>query len=138
MSDITELTFTNPAGLHDPTSFAYSHLAQFPADWRIIMPAGQGPGSPTEPFADSFRAQFQEAWENVRIVLAAAGATLSDIAKATIYIVDHDAEKLAVFQEEMTKLFGDRFPAGTLVPVPALAVPGVLIEVDPIAVVPNR
>jgi hypothetical protein len=36
------LRFINPKGLYDPRPNAYSHLAVFPAGWRMILPAGQG------------------------------------------------------------------------------------------------
>ena len=40
--DVNDLSFINPKGLYDPAPNGYSHLAGFPADWRMILPAGQG------------------------------------------------------------------------------------------------
>ena len=61
---------------------------------------------------------------------------LSDVAKFTLYVVDHDKEKFRIIQEEFGPVWGDRKPAWTLAPVPALALEGMLVEIDVIAVVP--
>jgi enamine deaminase RidA (YjgF/YER057c/UK114 family) len=54
--------------------------------------------------------------------------------KITVLIVDHSLEKLKIWEEETSKVWkGKPFPAGTLIPVPKLALDGMLIEVDAIA-----
>ena len=42
-----------------------------------------------------------------------------------------------IIQEEFGPVWGDRKPAWTLAPVPALALEGMLVEIDVIAVVPR-
>ena len=42
-----------------------------------------------------------------------------------------------VIREEFDRVWGDRKPAWTLAPVPALAIEGMLVEIDVIAVVPE-
>jgi enamine deaminase RidA (YjgF/YER057c/UK114 family) len=84
-----------------------------------------------------FRAQLKQAVRNTEIVLAAAGAKLCDVAKFTLYVVDYDKEKFRNIQEEFGPVWGDRKPAWTLAPVPALALEGMLVEIDVIAVVPR-
>ena len=74
---------------------------------------------------------------NTETVLAAAGAKISDVAKFTLYVVDHDKEKIRIIREEFDRVWGDRKPAWTLAPVPALALEGMLVEIDVIAVVPE-
>lgn len=137
MPSVEKLTFSNPAGLYDPQPNGYSHLAQFPAGWRIITPAGQGGETEDTRLSPDFREQFAQAVENTRTVLAAGGATLGDVAKINLLIVDHDEEKFRIMTEEVARAWGDRKPAMTLIPVPALALEGMLVEIDVIAVVPN-
>jgi enamine deaminase RidA (YjgF/YER057c/UK114 family) len=133
---IEALTFSNPEGLYDPKPNGYSHLAQFPAGWRIIAPAGQGGETEDTKLSEDFRTQFRQAIDNTETVLAAAGAKLSDIAKINLLIVNHDRDKFKVMTEEVERVWGDAKPAMTLIPVPALALEGMQVEIDVIAVVP--
>ena len=131
------LQFVNPPGLYDPKPNGYSHLALFPKGWRIILPAGQGGETEDQFLSEDFATQLKQAVRNTETVLAAAGAKMSDVAKFTLYVVDHDKEKFRIVREEFDRVWGDRKPAWTLAPVPALALEGMLVEIDVIAVVPE-
>jgi len=86
--------------------------------------------------ADDFRVQCEQVFQNFDRVLAAAGATVADIAKTTIYIVDYDEQKLTTFYEVLYEHYGSTPPksAGSLVGVERLYLPGLLIEMDAVAV----
>jgi reactive intermediate/imine deaminase len=73
-------------------------------------------------------------FENMRQVLAAAGCTLADVVKVTVFLTDIEDRPLVnpVRQEA----FGETRPASTLVEVPALVIPGAKIEVECVALVP--
>ena len=131
------LRFVNPPGLYDPRPNGYSHLALFPKGWRIILPAGQGGETEDKKLSTDFATQFKQALANVETVLKAANAKMSDVAKIMILIVDHNKERFRVMTEEVDRVWGDRKPASTLIPVPALALEGMLVEIDVIAVVPE-
>ena len=131
------LRFVNPPGLYNPAPNGYSHLALFPKGWRIILPAGQGGETEEQFLSEDFATQLTQAVRNTETVLAAAGATIADVAKFTLYVVDHDKEKFWIIREEFDRVWGDRKPAWTLAPVPALALEGMLVEIDVIAVVPE-
>ena len=135
--EIDGLRFINPPGLYDPSPNAYSHLAVFPAGWRTILPAGQGGETQDGALSESFATQLTQALRNTETVLAAAGATMSDVAKFNLLVVDHDEEKLRVIGKEFDRVWGGRKPAWTLIPVPRLALEGMLVEIDVIAVVPR-
>jgi 2-iminobutanoate/2-iminopropanoate deaminase len=77
------------------------------------------------------KAQTRQVFENIKTVLAAAGAGLEDIIKINTYITDQSKfmDMLAV----RTEIFGANPPASTAVVVAALAFPGLLIEVEAIA-----
>lgn len=133
----SEIEFINPPGLYDPRANAYSHLALFPAGWRIILPAGQGGENEKGELASSFADQLHQALKNTETVLAAAGARLSDVVKFNLLIVSHSDEKFDVIRKEFGRVWGKTKPAWTLIPVPALALKGMLVEIDVIAVVPH-
>jgi enamine deaminase RidA (YjgF/YER057c/UK114 family) len=86
-----------------------------------ILPAGQGGETEDQFLSEDFATQLKQAVRNTETVLAAAGAKISDVAKFTLYVVDHDKEKFRIIREEFARVWGDRKPAWTLVPVPALA-----------------
>jgi enamine deaminase RidA (YjgF/YER057c/UK114 family) len=135
--EISSLTFSNPSGLYDPRPNAYSHLAAFPAGWRMILPAGQGGENAEGRLPSTFAEQLRQALDNTEIVLAAAGAAMADVAKFNLLIVDHSEEKFDIVRREFDRVWGDRKPAWTLIPVPALALEGMVVEIDVIAVVPR-
>lgn len=60
-SDVSEVSFINPKGLYDPAPNGYSHLAVFPANWRMIFPAGQGGETGDQFLSDDFRTQLKQA-----------------------------------------------------------------------------
>jgi enamine deaminase RidA (YjgF/YER057c/UK114 family) len=134
---IESIKFTNPPGLYDPRPNAYSHLAEFPAGWRVILPAGQGGENAQGQLPTSFAEQLRQALDNTETVLAAAGARMSDVAKFNLLIVEHNEEKFDAVRREFDRIWGEAKPAWTLIPVPALALRGMLVEIDVIAVVPR-
>jgi enamine deaminase RidA (YjgF/YER057c/UK114 family) len=130
------LRFVNPPGLYNPTPNGYSYLALFPPGWRIILPAGQGGETEDQELSDGFRHAVQTGSRQCGTVLKAANAKMSDVAKINLLIVDHNKERFRVMTEEVERVWGNNKPAMTLIPVPALALEGMLVEIDVIAAVP--
>lgn len=85
--------------------------------------------------AGDIRAQATQVLQNVKSALAAAGATFADVVKQNTYVVNLNADSLAAIREVRAQFFpaGDP-PASTLVGVTALAMEGLLIEIEVIAV----
>jgi len=82
------------------------------------------------------RAQTVQVLGNVTAALEAAGATWSDVVKATTFVVNLKPEDLPIIREVRVKYYPETNPpASTLVGVTALAFPGLLIEVEVVAVV---
>jgi enamine deaminase RidA (YjgF/YER057c/UK114 family) len=127
----------NPPGLYDPTANGYSHVAALQPGARLIYVAGQGGENEAGDLPPDFRSQVRQALTNLRTALAAAGAGVADIAKLTVLVVDHSEERLRVLGSELDRALGDGpKPACTLIPVPRLALDGMLFEVEAIAVAP--
>jgi enamine deaminase RidA (YjgF/YER057c/UK114 family) len=125
----------NPSTLYDSSPNAYSQLAIASAQGNLVFISGQGGDQPDGGFSPDFQVQAESAFRNLGLALAAAHATPEHVAKLTVLIVDHDMEKLRLMQAAQRKLFGAHHPAATLIPVPCLALPDMLIEVEAIAVV---
>lgn len=80
-----------------------------------------------------FDAQVEQTMKNVARVLELAGSSLQDIVKVNIYVTDMtNFPKVIALRE---KYFTKPWPADTIVEVSALAIPGLMIEVDATAVV---
>ncbi len=86
------------------------------------------------PSPPDFAAQVTQAYANLGGILDALGARPEHVLKLTVFVVDHDMSKLGVLTEQVTSMFGAALPAQTLVPVPKLAVDGMLFEVEATAV----
>lgn len=129
------LSLINPPGLYDPTPNGYSHVATVAAGARLVLLAGQGGENEAGELSPDFGTQVRQAFANLLTALAAAGAGPADIARLTVLIVDHTEARLHVLGEELERALGSgQKPACTLIPVPRLALDGMLFEVEATAV----
>ncbi|MFI9403096.1 RidA family protein [Nocardia sp. NPDC052316] len=127
------IEISNPAELHDPTGFGYSHVARVSGE--LVLIAGQY-DSDVEGHTTSadFGVQVDNAFANLGIALRSVGLDFADVAQLRTFIVDHDLDKLAVIGQKIAEIWGERPPVQTLAGVAALALPGMLFEVDAVAV----
>ena len=118
------------------TSSLYYAPATVTTGTKVVHVAGQ-PGSTQGGLVPSdYESQIHLALLNLRKIILNAGATVKDIAKLTLFIVDYDASSRKHTRHVQRFLSGHR-PAITLIPVPKLAVPSWLFEVDAIIAVPE-
>ena len=82
----------------------------------------------------NMKAQTRQVFRNIKAVLAKAGAKMERIIKINTYITD--GSKFMDMLEARGDVFGNNPPASTAVVVAGLAFPGLLIEVEAIAVKP--
>ena len=134
LADESRLSIVNPANLFDPTPNGYSTAVIVPAGAKIAYISGQGGQDSTGGLAPDNAAQVKQAYANLGAALEGLGAPPDQVAKLTIFVVDHDMSKLGVLTENVKAMFGDRLPAQTLVPVPKLAIEPMLFEVEAIVV----
>ena len=76
-------------------------------------------------------AQFLQAFENVKTVLSAAGATFDDVVDMVTYHTD--MRDLQLFMSVKDRYYTGEYPAWTGVGVTALAMPGLMVEIKCIA-----
>lgn len=83
------------------------------------------------------KAQTERAFENVRLALAAVGATFADVVKTNLFVVGLKPEHIPVIREVRSRyVSADHPPASTLVGISALVGPDWLIEIEAMAVMP--
>ena len=130
-----EKKFINPPTLATPRG--YTHVVTA-SGGKMVFIAGQVAWDVKGEIVGKgdLRAQATQAYENLKTALAAAVATTADIVKMNTYVVNFKAADLPVIREVRAKFFPqENVPASTLVGVQALAVDGLLIEVEAVAMV---
>jgi 2-iminobutanoate/2-iminopropanoate deaminase len=80
-----------------------------------------------------FDGQVREIFVRLAKTLEQAGGRLADMVTMTVFITDVRAGTR--FTEIRREIFGDNFPASALITVAGLAHPGMLVEIQAIAVV---
>jgi enamine deaminase RidA (YjgF/YER057c/UK114 family) len=132
------ITLVNPGGLPEIASYRQVSIA---TGSKLVFLAGQvawdadgitvGEGD--------LAAQVEQCYLNVGTALAEVGASLDDLAKLTVYVVDWTPDKMAAFEEGVTraaaKLGVAPVPPATLIGVASLAAPDFLVEVEATAVI---
>jgi enamine deaminase RidA (YjgF/YER057c/UK114 family) len=129
-----KLTIVNPRNLYDPTPNGYSTAVIVPRDARVAYISGQGGQDSTGALSPDFAVQVKQAYANLRTALDALGARPDQVAKLTVFVVDHDMSKLEVLTRSVKEMFGETLPAQTLIPVPKLAIDPMLFEVEAVVV----
>jgi enamine deaminase RidA (YjgF/YER057c/UK114 family) len=95
------------------TGSAYCQAHEVIGPTRLLFVSGQVPADEEGNVPRDFKDQARLAWSNVRRQLAAAGMTLDDLAKVTIFLSDrrYRGDNAAVRKE----VLGDLAPALTIV-----------------------
>ncbi|AYN16415.1 RidA family protein [Pseudomonas monteilii] len=125
---------SNPEGLYDPSGNAYSHVAEVRADSRLLFIAGQGAEDSDGQLSPLFAEQARQALANLELALASKGASLAQVFKLTLLIVEHSDARLRQWVAEADRAWGPHMkPTCTLIPVPRLALDGMLVEIEAVA-----
>jgi 2-iminobutanoate/2-iminopropanoate deaminase len=100
----------------------------------LIFVAGQHAGADDGGIGGdgTMASQATIALGKIKSLIEAAGGMMDDIAKLTVYVTD--ISKRAEVGEARRKFFTRDFPCSTLVEISALAQPGLLVEIEAIAV----
>ena len=83
---------------------------------------------------DDVVAQVRQVFDNMRVVLDAAGSGFEHVVKVTLFLTDIDDRP--TINPVRQEVFGSTRPASTLVEVPRLAVEGAKVEIECVALVP--
>ena len=126
----------NPAGWPRPRGYSNG----IAATGRMVFVAGMVGWSAEERFeTDDFAGQFRQALENIRAVLAEAGAGPEHVVRMTMYFTSK-AEYLAQLKEvgaAWRDVMGRTYPTMAAVEVSALMEDRAKLEIETTAVVPE-
>lgn len=84
----------------------------------------------------NFDAQVKQVFANLKTVLKAAGASMEQVIKVNIYLTN--MKHFPKIVEARGKYFKRPWPADTIVEVRALGLPGLMIEIEAIALVGGK
>ena len=127
--------YVNPPGL--AKSPRYSHVAEI-SRGKLVLISGQVAQDAKGKLvgAGDLGAQTRQVFENLKVALAASGATFKNVVKLTSFIVDmSQLEKYREIRTEYLKGISEP-PTSTTVGVPRLVREGYLLEVEAVAVAP--
>jgi len=133
-----EVTYLSPEGLHKNP--AYSQLVVTQGPVRTVYVGGQNAVDKEGQIVGKgdLKIQSKQALENIKIALKAGGASLSHVIKWNVYIVEgQDARAgFEAIQDDLKTM--PHPPIVTSAYVVGLAQPDFLVEMDVIAVVPEK
>ena len=123
--------YLNPPTLSVPTG--YTHVVQVHRG-RTVYIAGQVAMDKSGNVVGkgNFEAQAAQVFENLKLALAAAGATLDNLVKVTTFVTD--MSQLPKLRTIRANYYGKNAPASTLVQIGKLANDELMIEIEAIAV----
>ena len=126
--------FRNPPELSKPNG--YSHVVIVNRG-RLILVAGQVGTDKDGKVAVDFSAQARQAFANLTVALAAAGAKPCDLVRVNYFVVGLNHEKLLALREARDSVIDKEHPpVSTLVGVQALFRDDVQIEIEAEAAIP--
>lgn len=125
-------TFVHP-DLSNPRPL-YSHITTVQTGARLVYTAGLVGTDAQGVAADGYEAQVRQAYSNLGKCLNAVGAGPKDIVKLKYFIVNYDPNN-RLHTKVMLEFLQGHSPSTTLVPVPCLARPDLLFEVEAVAAV---
>ena len=131
------MKIVQPQGWPRPSGYANGVVAS----GRVVVVAGQIGWNPaSEMFeTDEMAAQVRRALDNLVVVLRAAGAAPGHVVRLTWYVTDR-AEYLAARREigdAYRALFGDHYPAMSVIVVAGLLDARAKVEIEATAIVPS-
>ncbi|MFK4486404.1 RidA family protein [Bradyrhizobium sp. USDA 336] len=104
----------NPATVHPPAG-GYCMGLELKQHSRLLFISGQVPEKSDGTVPDGFEAQCEQAWRNVREVLAAAGLGVQHLVKVTTFLTDRS--QVVANRAIRRAMLGEHQPALTVVVV---------------------
>lgn len=123
----------NPEGLSEPPE-PYSHAVR--AGDTVYLAGQVAFDSSGEIVGETTGEQAEQIWGNIAEILEACGGSVANIVKITYFC--QDIRELPEEMEVRRRVFGGGpYPAVTACQAAALGLPGLKLEVDVIAVIPQ-
>lgn len=126
---LPDIVSHNPATVHPPAG-GYCMGLELKQHRRLLFISGQVPERSDGTVPDGFEAQCEQAWRNVKEVLAGAGLGVEHLVKVTTFLTDR--AQLVTNRTIRRAMLADHQPALTVVIVETVD-SGWLLEIEAIA-----
>jgi len=105
---------------------------------NLVFVSGQAGRDPASGrlAGDTIEAQTEQVLKNIATILEAAGTTLQHVIRCGVFIVD--MKEFPRMNEVYARVFGEHRPARTTVEVSGLPGEGLRVEIDAVALLPQR
>lgn len=128
------LEHLNPASMHRNPAFSQGVLAVGPG--RLVVVGGQNGVWPDgQVVGEDLAEQTRQALRNVLTVLAEAGASQEHVVRLAVYYAA--GQDVNAGFRALSEAWGQHPTAITVIAVPGFARPGVLVEIEAMAFVPD-
>lgn len=133
-----EREFINPKGALNSIPRGYSHAIKVKNPGSMIFIAGQGAIDANLKLIGEgdIETQTRVTFQNIKEKLDLAGATFKDIVKMIVFCSDIEKQQWPIRNVRAEFIDVDNPPVSTMIEVSKFAVPGMMIEIDVIAVAP--
>jgi 2-iminobutanoate/2-iminopropanoate deaminase len=124
---VTSSTLPPPAGPYSP-GIIFD---------RLVFVSGQGATDPAtgKMAGPDIETQTEQVLRNVQAILEAAGSGLAHVLRCGVFLTDMD--EFPRMNAVYSRVFGDHRPARTTIQAAALPDPGLRVEIDAIAYLPD-
>ena len=127
--------YLNPSTLSAPPGAMYSQAVRVRAGETLYI-SGQVARDPAGKLVGEgdVVAQYRQVWNNIGFALAAVGLRHEHLVKTTTYVVgEANIPPIRAIRKELAPA---KAPTSTMLVVPALAIPGALVEIEAVAAFP--
>jgi enamine deaminase RidA (YjgF/YER057c/UK114 family) len=120
----------NPEKLFQTEDF--SHVVESRSIRTIAFISAQSAADPEGRLntADNLTAQTRKTLRNLAEALSATGAVPDDVVSMHIYVTDYQQAKGMIVGRQVRKMFENRVPASSFIPVSQLPIEGAQIQID--------
>ena len=132
-----DLRYIQPDGLYPSAQYSFSHVVTSTGKKTIYL-SGQTARDKDGKLVggNDLEKQMVQVLKNIRTGLKAVGASMDDIVRIEVYMVDWSSDKLPAYSAAMRQFFDpEHLPANTLIGIESLSFPEFLVEITATAVI---
>ena len=122
-----------PKNLWKTEGFGFSHAILFEGKKSLVISGQSGIDKDGKVISGGFDAQCEMAFESIGEILREVGGSFHNVVKINGYLID--MKDIMSFGRIASKYYGSELPAQTIIEVKGLALPGMVVEIEAMAII---